>query len=386
MIRVVVAPNAFKECLTAPEVAAAIAKGIRQVAVDIEVRCVPVADGGDGTLDTLVAARDGVILTERVEDPLGRPIAARYGIIDDGETAVVEMAEASGLRLIAPEERDPRRASTYGTGQLIRAALRRGVKRVVVGIGGSATTDAGCGLAQALGYRLLDEEGHEVPRGGAALAKLAHIETADVDPAIERTSFNVACDVWNPLLGPNGAAQVYGPQKGASEADVEALEAGLARFSGVAAQDLQIFVEDIPGGGAAGGLGAGLCAFLGAILMRGAELILDEVHFDEALEGADLVLTGEGRLDAQSLAGKAPWCVARRAKIQGLPVVALVGIADETVSELNEEGFDAVFSIASRPVTLEESLTLASTLLARTAEQVVRLFLAAGRMSPGELL
>lgn len=386
MIRVLVAPNAFKECLTAPEAAQAIAAGVRAAGADIEIRCVPVADGGDGTLDTLVAARNGVLHTTQVEDPLGRPIVARYGILDDGETAVVEMAEASGLRLLAPEERDPLRASTYGTGQLLMAAMAHGVRRIIVGVGGSATTDAGCGMAQALGFRLLDAEGNELPRGGGALVNLARIDSSAAAPWFEQVSVHVACDVWNPLLGATGAARIFAPQKGAAADQVQQLEEGLARFAAVAESDLHISVVDIPGGGAAGGLGAGLCAFLGAISMKGAELVLDEVRFDTALEGADLVITGEGKLDAQSALGKAPAAVARRAKIYGLPVVALVGSAENTRSELNAMGFDAVFCIAPRPVSVEDAITMASSFLAGTAEQVTRLFLAAGRLSPGELL
>lgn len=386
MICVVAAPNAFKECLPASAVARLMAEGARRVRADIEVREVPVADGGDGTLDALVSARGGEYVTERVLDPLGRPIPARFGLLDGGETAIIEMAEASGLRRVAREERNALAASTYGTGQLILAALARGVRRVVIGIGGSATTDAGCGMAQALGYRLLDDNGQELPPGGGALERLARIDSRGVDRRIEQVSFHVACDVWNPLLGENGAARVFAPQKGADAEEVERLERGLARFREVVQRDLQISVEDIPGGGAAGGLGAGLCAFLGAINMKGAELVLDEVRLNEALEGADLVLTGEGMLDVQSLAGKAPLAVARRAKVSGLVVVALVGIAGNNLSELYERGIDAVFPIAPRPVSQEESITMASTFLPTATEQVIRLFLAAGRLSPGELL
>jgi glycerate kinase len=351
-MKVVVAPNAFKGTLTASEAAAAIARGVREVWPDAEVAEVPVADGGDGTVEALVDARRGEYRTARVEGPLGDPVDARYGLIDSMGTAVVELASASGLVLIPPESRDPRRASTYGFGQLLEAARRNRAPEILAGIGGSATNDGGAGMAQALGYRLLDADGRELRRGGAALARLERIDPADYDRSgWAEVRVRVASDVTNPLTGPHGASAVYGPQKGAGEEAVTELDAALAHLAVVIKRDLGKTVADIPGAGAAGGTGAGLVAFLNAELTPGAPLIVGASGFDRQLLGADLVITGEGRADEQTAYGKAPGEVAKRAAAAGVPVIllagskgpgweALRGLGVTTVLTLTEEGPD----------------------------------------------
>ncbi|HKB18156.1 MAG TPA: glycerate kinase, partial [Candidatus Dormibacteraeota bacterium] len=305
-MKVVVAPNAFKGTLTATQAAAAIARGVREVFPDAEVVEVPVADGGDGTMEALVSANHGEYRSAEIAGPLGDLVHARFGLIDSGRTAVVELATASGLTLIPPERRDPRRASTYGFGQLLEEARRQRVASIVAGIGGSATNDGGAGMAQALGYRLLDAGGRDLLRGGAALAQLARIEAAGFDPAWRSVTVMVASDVTNPLTGPQGASYIYGPQKGADEKAVRELDEALAHLAEIIKRDLGKRVADVPGAGAAGGAGAGLMAFLDARLLPGAPLVVDASGFDHALPGARLVITGEGRVDGQTAFGKAP--------------------------------------------------------------------------------
>ena len=319
-MKVIAAPNAFKGTLTSSEAAAAIARGVREVFPDAEVIKVPVADGGDGTVEALVEAKHGEYRTARVEGPLGDPVDARYGLIDGGRTAVVELATASGLTLISPQRRDPRHASTYGFGQLLDAARRNGPSTIIAGIGGSATNDGGAGMAQALGIQLLDAGGHELPRGGAALIGLARVDASGLDPGWRAVKVRVATDVTNPLTGPLGASAVYGPQKGANAAMVEELDRALRRFGQVVGID-----DDLPGAGAAGGTGAGLVAFLSAILEPGAPLVVEATGFDATLHGADVVITGEGRVDEQTAFGKAPGEVARRAVQAGVSVLLLAG-------------------------------------------------------------
>jgi glycerate kinase len=287
---------------------------------------VPVADGGEGTVDALVAAARGALRNVTVQGPLGGPVEATFGLIDAGRTAVVELASASGLTLLRKELRDPRVTSTYGFGQLLEEVRRSGVIRIIAGIGGSATNDAGAGMGQALGFRLLDAGGAELPPGGAALAHLARIDATGVDPGWRRVSVEVAVDVTNPLCGPEGATRVYGPQKGAtSEAVLEELDAALANFAAVVARDLGLEVAGIPGAGAAGGAGAGLVAFLGARLERGAPLVVEAAGLDRALAGAAAVFTGEGRVDSQTGYGKGPAEVIRRARLAGVPAVLIAG-------------------------------------------------------------
>lgn len=329
-MRVLCAPDKFKGTLSAPQAAAAIASGWRRARPDDDVLELPLADGGEGTLDALVDALGGERHTAVVRGPLGEPVEAEYGVLRTarGVTAVVEMARASGLQLVPESDRNALRAGTVGTGELILAACRHRPRRVVLCIGGSATTDAGAGMAQALGIRLLDDRGEDLPPGGAALARLARIDPAGLRPEVRGVRFDVASDVDNPLSGPDGAAAVYGPQKGASPQDVATLDRALARFAEVVRRDLGVDISDLPGAGAAGGLGGGLVAFLGAGLRPGIEVVLESVGFLERLQGIDLVLTGEGRLDEQSLRGKAAAGVTAAARDAGVPVMVLCGRAD----------------------------------------------------------
>jgi glycerate kinase len=378
-MRIVIAPNAFKGSLSAVEAAEAIAEGVRVVAPDADLVLVPIADGGDGTVDALVVATQGERRTVRVRGPLGDPVDAEYGLIDAGSTAVIEMAKAAGLALVPPAKRDPRITTTYGVGELLQHAYDRGARHFVVGIGGSATNDGGAGMAQALGYHLLDDTGRELPPGGLALKRLARIHVGGVHANWKETEVDVACDVTNPLTGPHGASAVYGPQKGATPEMVAELDAALHHFAEILRRDLGVDVEHMPGAGAAGGLGAGLVAFLGARLRPGAEMVMEAVHLDERLNQADLVITGEGRLDSQTARfGKGPAGVARHAKHAGIPVVAIGGsVADETELRLLFDGLEAT---VVEPGTLEQAIARARPLLVRAATRLMWLLLTGRRL------
>lgn len=381
-MRIVIAPDSFKGCLTALEVCEAAAAGIERIDPEIETAQVPMADGGEGTVQSLVDATGGTLVTESVTGPLGESVEATYGLLGDDETAVIEMAAASGLPLVPDEKRDPLVTTTWGTGELIRSALDEGRRKLIVGIGGSATTDAGAGMAAALGVRLLDEGGEPIGHGGAELGRLATIEMADADPRLDEAEIRVACDVDNPLYGERGAAHVYGPQKGASPEDVEALDRNLRRFADVVQRDLGLDVRDIPGAGAAGGLGAGLVAFCGATLEPGVEIVIEAVDLPGAMRGADLCITGEGAIDASTAYGKTPAGVASVAMRENVPVIAIAGgVAFDAVS-LHERGFHALASILTGPMALSEAMEpeRASAMIRFTAEQMVRCFLA-GRHS-----
>lgn len=332
-MRVVIAPDKFKGTLDAAHVAEALATGWRRADPRAEIEEVPVADGGEGTLDALVAALGGEVRREWVTGPLGDPVEAEYALVEapEGQEAVVEMARASGLDLLASSRRDPLRATTRGTGELIQAACRGGARRVLVCIGGSATNDAGAGLAQALGIRLVDDKGNDLPPGGAALGRLARIDVSGLDPAVSLGEVLVATDVDNPLTGPHGASAVYGPQKGASPEDVALLDRCLGRFAAVVHRDLGLDIREVPGAGAAGGLGGGLVAFLGAKLRPGFDLVAEAVGLPQRLERADAVVTGEGRFDAQSLRGKAPAGVLRLARETGCRAAVVAGQVAEGV-------------------------------------------------------
>ncbi len=345
-MKVVVAPNSFKGSLSAAEAAAAIARGVREALPDADVVEIPVADGGEGTVEALVSARKGTFHEVEVEGPLGDPVRATFGLIDGGRTAVVELASASGLTLISSERREPRKASTYGFGQLLAAVRGQGVASIIAGIGGSATNEGGAGMAQAVGYRLLDAAGRDLPRGGAALAHLDRIDQSGFDPGWRSVSVMVACDVTNPLTGPEGASFVYGPQKGADPEAVRELDRALAHLAEVIERDLGKRVTEIPGAGAAGGAGAGLVAFLGAQLVKGAPLVVDASGFDEALVGARLVITGEGRVDGQTAFGKAPGEVAKRAKAAGIPTLLLAGSRGPGWESLSSMGVTSVITLA----------------------------------------
>ena len=376
-----VAPNSFKGSLSATQAAAAIARGVREVIPHADVVEIPVADGGDGTVDALVGAHHGAYEWANVEGPLGDTVHAAYGLIDAGRTAVVELASASGFELITAARRDPRNTSTYGFGQLLDAARNAGVEKVIAGIGGSATNDGGAGMAQALGYRLIDVAGHDLPRGGAALVMLERIDASRVHPGWQPIRVQVACDVTNPLTGPLGASRVYGPQKGADEASVEMLDQALDRLAREIERDLGVQVRDLPGAGAAGGTGAGLVAFLGAELVRGAPLIVEAAGLDKALAGgADLVITGEGRIDGQTAFGKAPGEVARRAQKAGVPVLFLAGTRGEGWNDLEGLGIRAVYTLDGEKAqdggpdrqNLAELMQNADQALAATAARAIR--------------
>jgi len=379
-MRIVVAPNAFKGSLSALAAAKAIADGIRIADPDADLTLVPIADGGDGTVDALVAGADGQHRVLRVRGPLTDPVDADYGVIDGGKTAVIEMAKAAGLALVPQDKRDPRVTTTYGVGELLQLAYDNGARHFIVGIGGSATNDGGAGMAQALGYHLLDDEGHELPPGGLALKRLARIHVGGVHANWKDAEVDVACDVTNPLTGPSGASAVYGPQKGATPEMVAELDAALKHLAEIIRRDLRVDVEPLPGAGAAGGLGAGLVAFTGARLRPGAEMVMEALKLDERIKGAHLVITGEGRLDSQTARfGKGPAAVARHARKAGIPVVGLGGsVADEAELRLLFDGLEAT---VVEPCTLDEAIAQAEPLLARAASRVMRLLLAGGRLA-----
>jgi glycerate kinase len=371
-MKVVIAPNAFKGSLSASEAAAAIARGVREAFQDAEIVEVPVADGGDGTVEALVSAHHGENRTVKVDGPLGDAVPATYGLIDAGRTGVVELALASGLTLIPAERRDPRKTSTYGFGQLLEAVRAEGVGQILAGIGGSATNDGGAGMAQALGYRLVDAAGVELPRGGAALARLARIDPSGVDPAWHSVKVMVACDVTNPLTGPLGASAVYGPQKGADERAVHELDAALANLAVVIAHDLGKRVAEVPGAGAAGGTGAGLLAFLDAKLVPGAPLVVDASGVDAKLRGADLVITGEGQADAQTGYGKAPGEVAKRAKAARIPVLLIAGSKGPGWEALRGLGVTTVMTLDEEGDNLQQLMRDAGQRLTRTAARACK--------------
>jgi glycerate kinase len=379
-MKIVVAPQEFKGSLSAVQAAQAMAEGLGRALPDATLELVPMADGGPGTVEAVVAAaKNGRRMTAAAHDALGRPLQAAWGIIDDG-TAVIEMAAASGLTLLAEDERDARIASTYGTGELVRAVLDAGCARIIVGIGGSSTNDGGAGMAQALGARLLDDAGQDLPPGGAALARLDRIDLSGLDPRLGQCRVLAATDVFNGLCGPEGASLLYGPQKGATPEVAQELDAALRRYAQVIERDLGMSVLDLPGAGAAGGLGAGLAAFLGAELVLGSQLVAEAVGLKQKLEGADLALTGEGRLDAQTSFGKAPWEVARLAKDCGLPVIAIAGsLADDRGPALGE-AFDAVVAVTPRAMSVGEAMAQGAKLVADAAEGVARLLLVGGRL------
>jgi glycerate kinase len=379
-MRVVIAPDSFKGSLTAKAAAEAMARGVRAVFPQAETRLVPIADGGEGTVEALVSATDGTLRESVVTGPLGVPVSARWGVLGDGATAVVEIAAASGLSLVPPGLRDPRAATTRGTGELMRAALDAGLHRLVVGIGGSATNDGGVGMARALGIRFLDAGGGELPEGGSALARLERIDLSGSDPRLAGVEILVACDVDNPLTGPRGASAVYGPQKGATPDVVAELDQALARFARVGAIATGRDVADIPGAGAAGGLGAGLLLFTQAHLRPGVEIVLEATGFDALVQGAALVITGEGRTDFQTAMGKAPVGVAAVARRHGVPVICLSGGLGEGAGDVLARGIDAVAGMVPGPMPLEQAMEQAAALLEVAAERACRLIRVGMRM------
>lgn len=377
-MKIIIAPGAFKHSLSARRAAEAIARGIQRSGLGAELVTLPIADGGNGTLDAYLAG-GGRRVTARAVDPLGRPMTAAYGLLDDGETAVVEMALASGLELLRPGELNPLVTTTYGTGMVLKAALEAGAKRVIVGMGGSATVDGGAGCLQALGVRLLDAYGQDVPTGGGNLGNIVTIDITRLDNRWQTTEVIIASDVDNPTVGERGAAAVFGPQKGAGPHEIRILEAGLRHFFTKVREQMGVDVLDTPGGGSAGAFGAGLMAFLDGKIESGVDLILDYNGFDTHLQNADLVITGEGQMDEQTIGGKGPIGAARRAKAQCVPTIAIVGGLNVDDRLLHEAGITAALPIVTRPMSLDEALRNANELVERAALRLGYLLQAANR-------
>ncbi|HEY9573411.1 MAG TPA: glycerate kinase [Pusillimonas sp.] len=380
-MRVVIAPDSFKESLSAAAVAQAIEAGVRDVLAQADTVCVPMADGGEGSLDAVLAATSGQRRGVQALNANGDPCDASWGWLGDGK-AFIEMAAAAGLEQIPPQERKPLQASSYGVGQLIKDALDAGARHIVLGLGGSATNDAGAGLLQALGVRLLDKQGNELPAGGAALAMLERLSLDDVDPRLHEVEFEIAVDVDNPLCGQRGASAIFGPQKGASADDVAVLDAAIAHFADVCARHFHKDERDVPGMGAAGGLGFAIKTCFNARFRPGVELVAELSGLADAMQGADLVFTGEGRIDAQTLLGKTPAGVARYAQRQAIPVIAIAGSLGEGYEALYEAGITAAFSLAPGPVTLEHACQNAQAYLRQRAGDCMRVWLAGQARRP----
>ena len=375
-MKVVIAPDSYKGCLSALEVAKAMERGVLSVFPSTEVRKIPIADGGEGTVAALVTATNGQLRQTEVTDPLGNKIIAHWGVLGDGRTAVIEMAAASGLPLVPKERRDPRFTTTFGTGELIQAALAEGLPKIIIGIGGSATNDGGTGMARALGVRFLDAAGREVAAGGGSLAEICQIDTSALDHRLKNTEIVVACDVDNPLCGTRGASAVFGPQKGATPEMVQQLDAGLAKYANCARLATGRDVAEKAGAGAAGGLGAGLMFFTPAQLKPGVEIVLDAVGFSDIVRDADFVITGEGRTDFQTAFGKAPVGVAKVAKTHGVPVFCISGGLGEGADDVLAQGIDAVMSICDRPLSLEECMAAGAQLIEPAAARLSRIIMA----------
>ena len=369
-MKIVIAPDSFKESLSAIDVARAIATGFSQHFPDADYHLVPVADGGEGTTQALVDATGGQMHTALVSDPLGRKTEAHWGMLGDGDTAVVETAAASGLDLLTADERNPLLATTYGTGELVQEALNQGVRRIILGLGGSATNDGGSGLLVALGAELLDADHQPLTAGGGDLSRLKTLDLSKLDSRLAETEILLACDVDNPLTGSEGASAVFGPQKGASDEMVTELDSALAHFADHLEKACGKSIRDIPGAGAAGGLGIVLFALANARMNSGIDIVLDAVDIDSQLENADLVITGEGRIDSQTIHGKTPIGVARRAKARGCPVIALAGAFANDADVVYEHGIDALFSVVPGAQTLEQALADAEQNLVTCARNV----------------
>jgi glycerate 2-kinase len=372
-MKIVIAPDSFKESLTAKEVANAIEKGWKQVFPNAQYVQVPMADGGEGTVQSLVDATNGYIIKEMVTGPLGNKVEGYFGILGDGKTAVIEMAAASGIHYVPIARRNPLVTTTTGTGELIVRALNEGVEHIILGLGGSATNDGGAGMAQALGAKLLNKNGEELPVGGGALAQLHKIDVSEMDERLQRVSFVVACDVDNPLTGERGASAIFGPQKGATDEVVVVLDCNLAHYAQVIKRDLHKDVEIVPGAGAAGGLGAGVLAFLNAELKSGVDIVIEATNLKEKVKGADYVITGEGRIDGQTIYGKTPIGVAKTAKLYDIPVIGIAGCLREDCEVVYEHGIDIVFPIVPAAITLEEALQQGEQNLERTARNVAQI-------------
>ncbi|MGR3885475.1 glycerate kinase [Pseudomonas sp. 1152_12] len=379
-MKIIIAPDSFKDSLSAAGVAQAIAEGLAQVWPHAQLVQCPMADGGEGTVDSVLAACNGELRDQTVQGPLGDKVQARWGWLADSHTAIIEMAEASGLQLVRRGLRDACSSSTYGTGELIRAALDAGAQRIILAIGGSATNDGGAGAMQALGVQLFDAQGQVLAPGGLALARLASMSLDQLDPRLAQVRFEIAADVDNPLCGPHGASAIFGPQKGADPQQVQQLDAALGHFADHCANVLPKDVRDEPGSGAAGGLGFAAKAFLGAQFRAGVDVVAELVGLDAAVRGADLVITGEGRFDAQTLRGKTPLGVARIAQQQGVPVIVIAGTLGEGYEQMYSHGVEAAFALPSGPMSLEQACSEAPRLLRERAADIARVWrVAAGR-------
>ena len=385
-MKIVIAPDSFKESLTSYEVASELEAGLKRVWPDAEYVKVPMADGGEGTVQSLVDATGGRIVKCAVTGPLGQKVLASYGILGDGRTAVIEMAEASGLPLVPRAERDPMRATTYGTGELLADAIKRGAEDVIIGIGGSATNDGGVGFAQALGVRFLDERGAliEEPLGGGRLDEIYAIDMTHIHPGLANVTISVACDVTNPLTGDRGASAVYGPQKGATPEMVQKLDRNLGHLSALLKRDLHVDVAERPGAGAGGGIGAGLMAFTNATLKRGVELVVAATKLDEHMKGATLAITGEGRVDFQTAFGKTPSGVAAAAHRHEVPVVAIGGGLADDANGVFLHGIDAISSAVASPMPLDVAMEKARQYLRDAAERVARLIVVGQQIGAGK--
>ncbi len=369
-MKIVIAPDSFKESLSAYETACAIERGFQAILPDAEYVKLPMADGGEGTVQSLVDATGGYIIHHVVTGPLGDPVDAFFGMLGDGETAVIEMAAASGLHLVPQEKRNPLLTTSRGTGELILAALDQGAKHVIIGLGGSATNDGGVGMMQGLGAAFLDQAGQELSPGGGALHQLASIDLTGLDPRLQYVRLEAACDVDNPLTGERGASAVFGPQKGADEEMVQVLDKNLAHFAQIAEKQFNVSFEVVEGAGAAGGLGASLLGFLRADLQRGIDIVLKAVQFDDVIKEADLVITGEGRIDQQTIYGKTPIGVAKAAKQYHLPVIGIAGSLSKDSVVVHEHGIDALFSIVPGVISLSEAMRDADLHIERTARNI----------------
>ncbi|MGG0775290.1 glycerate kinase [Bacillus rugosus] len=369
-MKIIIAPDSFKESLSALEAANAIERGFKSVFPGADYRKLPMADGGEGTVQSLIDATNGWIKELVVTGPLGEPVKAFLGMMGDGKTAVIEMAAASGLHLVPVDKRNPLVTTTRGTGELITAALDAGAEHLIIGIGGSATNDGGAGMVQALGGRLLDDSGHEIGSGGGALSQLASIDVSGLDPRLLNAKLEVACDVDNPLTGPRGASAVFGPQKGATADMVDALDQHLTHFADVAEKALGAACRETAGAGAAGGLGWSLLAFLHADLKRGIDIVLEAVDFEDEVQDADLVITGEGRIDSQTIYGKTPIGVAKAAKSYDVPVIGIAGSISRGSDAVYQHGIDALFSIVPGAVPLEDAIEHAAEYMERTARDI----------------
>ncbi|GAB6928921.1 glycerate kinase [Paenibacillus sp. JCM 10914] len=367
------APDSFKESMTAKEVCIAMEAGLRKAFPEANYVHVPMADGGEGTVQSLVDATSGQLVEKEVIGPLGQVVTAKYGMMGDGVTAAIEMASASGIHLVTKETKNPLVTTTYGTGQLIKECLDQGIKKIIIGIGGSATNDGGAGMAEALGAKFLDAKGSALPRGGGSLGRLASIDISGLDPRLADVQIIVACDVTNPLCGETGASHVFGPQKGATPEMVLALDANLENYADVVKEQLGKDIRDIPGAGAAGGLGAGLLIFTQATLQRGIDIVIEYTGLRNKLADADYCFTGEGGMDFQTKFGKTPYGVAKAAKLESKKVIALAGYIGEGAEVLHEEGIDAIFGIVPGAAAIEQLLADGPTNVARTCENIGRL-------------